>query len=199
MNKARSKKGDKKGRKKASQSLRIISTACRKGRTPALFTFFMLLEFSCVRAASHAIVLPSAVLWHMCVTISPLNSCLIIPNLREYSNKAFNAFFHMILRRRDSCSAALSAMFRKATDSSAHLIGEEVRDFQNKSMVLPISSSFNRNTCLGSWPVATLGSREDKERTVREEGRSHFCSATVCQFVWNAHRGDYNRVNFATQ
>lgn len=76
--------------------------------------------------ASHAIVLPSAVLWHMCVTISSLNSCLIIPNLREYSNKAFNAFFHMILRRRDSCSAAFSAMFRKGTDSSACLIGEEV-------------------------------------------------------------------------
>lgn len=76
--------------------------------------------------ASHAIVLPSAVLWHMCVTISSLNSCLIIPNLREYSNKAFNAFFHMILRRRDSCSAAFSAMFRKGTDSSARLIEEEV-------------------------------------------------------------------------
>lgn len=32
----------------------------------------------------------------------------------------------MILRSRDSCSAALSAMFREGTDSSARLIGEEV-------------------------------------------------------------------------
>lgn len=84
------------------------------------------MQFLCVWAASHTIVLLSAVLWHMCVTISPLNSCLIIPNLREYSNKAFNAFFHMILRSRDSCSAAFIAVFREGTDSSAHLIGEEV-------------------------------------------------------------------------
>lgn len=88
--------------------------------------------------ASHTIVRPLAVLWHMCMTISSLNSCLIIPNLREYSNKAFNAFFRMILRSRDSWSAAFSAVFRKGTDSSACLIGEEVweradfaSDFQN--------------------------------------------------------------------
>lgn len=96
----------------------------QKRSTPALFTQFI--QFLCVWAASHTIVLLSAVLWHMCVTISPLNSCLIIPNLREYSNKAFNAFFHMILRSRDSCSAAFIAVFREGTDSSAHLIGEEV-------------------------------------------------------------------------
>lgn len=52
----------------------------------------------CVFERHYTVVLPSAVLWHLCVAISLLNSCLIIPNLREYSNKADNAFFHMILQ-----------------------------------------------------------------------------------------------------
>ena len=67
----------------------------------------------CVCERHYTVVLPSAVLWHLCVAISLLNSCLIIPNLREYSNKADNAFFHMILQSWDSCSAAFNAMFRK--------------------------------------------------------------------------------------
>lgn len=76
----------------------------------------------CVFGQHHTAALPSAVLWHLCMAISLLNSCLIIPNRREYSNEAFNAFFHMILQSWDSCSAAFNAMFRKGTDFSTQLI-----------------------------------------------------------------------------
>lgn len=68
-------------------------------------------HFSCCVLQRYTV--PSAVLWHVSAAISPLNSGLIIPIWREYSNKANNAFFHMILLSWDSCSAAFSVMFGK--------------------------------------------------------------------------------------
>lgn len=59
-----------------------------------LFSSFYMYVFQ----LHYTVVFPSAVLWHLCTAILPLNSCLIIPNMREYSNKADNAFFHMILQ-----------------------------------------------------------------------------------------------------
>lgn len=71
----------------------------------------------------YTVVAPSAVFWHLCVAISPLNSCLIIPNLREYSNEVDNALFHMILQSLDSCSAAFGCRAQRRTNFSIQLLG----------------------------------------------------------------------------
>lgn len=147
----------------------------------------------------------SCALAHACVTISLLNSCLIIPNLREYSNKAFNAFFHMILRSRDSCSATFRAVFREGTDSSTHLIGEvwdSLQTYKSKKINYRAADKWmlwqKRLFILFSRSVAAQ-LEAHKEGAVHGEGCCHFRTATVSQFVWNAIRGDYKRVNFATQ
>lgn len=112
-----------------------VQDSKKKAHLHYLFFFMVLYVFQ----LHYTVVFPSAVLWHLCTAILPLNSCLIIPNLREYSNKADNAFFHMILQSWDSCSPAFGTVLEiKGTDFFAQLTGpsikKKIREKLNKVM-----------------------------------------------------------------